>query len=136
MKKPIFSYPLIIKEFHLDTFGHVNNAMYVALFEEARWEFITQNGYGHAQIMETGLSPVILEIKIRFLEEIRLRQAVVIEIDEVSYRGKIGKITQRITRDGKTCCEGEFIIGLFDLQQRKLVKPTPEWLRAIGLAAS
>ena len=45
MQNKIFEYPLTIKEFHLDTFGHVNNATYLQIYEEARWEFINQNGY-------------------------------------------------------------------------------------------
>ena len=35
--------------------------------------------------------------------------------------------------DGTTVCSAEFVIGLFDLNARKLVKPTPEWLRAVGV---
>lgn len=45
-----FYYELTIKEHHLDTFGHVNNAVYLELFEEARWEFISENGYGLKKI--------------------------------------------------------------------------------------
>jgi acyl-CoA thioester hydrolase len=32
------------------------------------------------------------------------------------------------------CCDATFVVGLFDLQARKLVLPTPEWLRAVGLS--
>jgi acyl-CoA thioester hydrolase len=31
------------------------------------------------------------------------------------------------------CCEATFVVGLFDLQARKLVLPTPAWLHALGL---
>ena len=39
-------YPMTILEHHLDTFGHVNNAMYLQLFETARWQWITDGGDG------------------------------------------------------------------------------------------
>ncbi len=55
-----FYYEVIIKEQHLDTFGHVNNAVYMQLFEEARWEFITENGYGLKEIQLLKKGPVIL----------------------------------------------------------------------------
>ena len=42
----IFVYYLIIRESHLDTFGHLNNATYLQLFEEARWDYITNRGFG------------------------------------------------------------------------------------------
>ena len=38
MEWKVFTYPLLIKETYLDTFGHVNNATYLTLFEEARWD--------------------------------------------------------------------------------------------------
>ncbi|MBN9288011.1 MAG: acyl-CoA thioesterase [Gammaproteobacteria bacterium] len=133
MISTVFSYPLIIKETHLDTFGHVNNATYLTLLEEARWELITHNGYGIKKIQETGLGPTILEIKLTFLKELRLREKVNIETQMISYEGKIGKLVQKITRDGEVCCIAEFVIALFSTRERKLVLPTPEWLVAVGM---
>jgi thioesterase-3 len=128
-----FNYPLTIKEQHLDTFGHVNNATYLTLLEEARWELITQNGYGLSYIRETGLGPTILEINLKFLKELRLREAIIIESKMLSYEGKIGKMVQTMVRNGETCCIAEFTVGLFNVKERKLVLPTPEWLKAIGV---
>ena len=48
-----FVYETLIRESHLDTFGHVNNATYLQLYEEARWELITRNGYGLAKVRES-----------------------------------------------------------------------------------
>lgn len=129
-----YSYPLLIKENHLDAFGHVNNATYLAIFEEARWDFVTKNGYGLKKMMDTGLAPTILEVKLRFLKEVRLRDEVVIQTELVSYKGKVGVILQKMMRGAEVCCEAEFTIGLFDLKQRKIVLPTPEWLAAVGLS--
>lgn len=96
----IFSYPLIIKETYLDTFGHVNNATYLTLFEEARWDLITKNGYGLKKIQESGLGPTILEIKIVFYKELLLREQIIITTQMVSYEKKIGKILQQMIRGG------------------------------------
>ena len=131
MSAEIFRYPLTIKEMHLDTFGHVNNATYLALFEEARWDLITKNGYGLKRIQELGIGPTILEIKLIFLKELRLRENIIIETQAISYEKKIGKLRQRMIRGDDVCCEAEFVIGLFDMKQRKLIAPTQEWLRAI-----
>lgn len=129
----VFTYPITIREHHLDTFGHVNNATYLSILEEARWELITQNGYGLSYIRETGLGPTILEINIKFLKELRLREEITIQSQLISYEGKIGKIVQKMLRNGEECCVAEFTIGLFSVKERKLVLPTPEWLKAIGL---
>jgi thioesterase III len=133
MNTKIFSYPLIIKESYLDTFGHVNNAVYLTLFEEARWDLITQNGYGLKKIQETGLGPTILEVKLAFLKELRLREKIIIETQMISYQHKIGTILQKMVRDTDICCTAETVIGLFSLAERKLVLPTAEWLSAIGI---
>jgi thioesterase III len=132
MNNKIFTYPLIIKESYLDTFGHVNNAMYLTLLEEARWDLITKNGYGMKKIQASGLGPTILELKLLFLKELYLRDEVMIETQLISYEKKIGKLSQKIIRDGEVCCTAEFVIGLFDLKNRKLILPTKEWLEAIG----
>lgn len=129
----VFKYPLIIKETHLDTFGHVNNAAYLTLFEDARWELITQNGYGLAKVKETGLGPTILSVKMDYLKELRLRDEIIIETSMISYEKKIGKLMQKMVRGGDICCTAEFVFGLFSVKERKLVLPTPEWSKALGL---
>ena len=132
MENNIYKYELTIKESHLDTFGHVNNATYLQLYEEARWEFITDNGYGLSKIKSTGLGPVILEINIRFMKELRLREQIVIHSQTTEYSGKIGTIKQWITNDeGKICSTVEMKISLFDTVKRKIVEPTEAWLKAI-----
>ena len=42
MQENLFEYPVIIREQHLDSYGHVNNATYLQLAEEARWEMMHQ----------------------------------------------------------------------------------------------
>lgn len=131
MKAKVFNYPIIIKEVYLDTFGHMNNAQYLSLFEEARWELLNQGGYGIEKIIETGLGPTILELNVRYMKELKLRDQARIETQLLSYRRKIGKLQQKIFRNEEICCVSEFTIALFDLKQRKLVLPTTEWLKTL-----
>lgn len=133
MKAKKFQYPIIIKENHLDTFGHVNNASYLLLLEEARWDLLTQNNFGMEQIHQLGFGPVILELKLSFRKELRLREKIIIETEMISYKNKICKMLQKMIRDNDVCAEAELVIGLFDLKKRKLVLPTPEWLSAMGI---
>lgn len=133
MPNEIFTYPLTILETHLDSFGHVNNAVYLNLYEEARWDFINRKGYGLEKIRETGQGPTILSIKIDFLKELKARDQIIIESQCLSYDRKIGKLSQRMVRDGVLCSTAEFTIGLFDIHVRKLILPTPEWLVAVGI---
>ena len=127
-------YELVIHERHLDTFGHVNNAVYLDLFEAARWDLIDRNGYGLSEIQRRAQGPTILEINLRFQREIKNRERITIKSWTDSYTGKICKFTQQMLNEqGEVSCEAAFVIGLFDLRARKLLAPTPEWRRALGL---
>jgi thioesterase-3 len=128
-------YPVLIRESHLDVFGHVNNAKYLEIFEEARWDWITRNGFGLKEIRERGIGPVVLEANLRFQREAVNRESMVVKSRTLAYDGKIGKVEQVLMRaDGKPSCTGLFTIALFDTKARKLIAPTPEWLKAVGMA--
>jgi acyl-CoA thioester hydrolase len=125
---------IIISEAHLDSFGHVNNARYFELLEQARWDLITERGFGIDVIRSSRTGPTILEINIRFLRELKPRDVVVIRTEMISYERKIGKLRQQMLKDdGAIACEAIFTIGLFDVDRRRLVEPTPAWAYAVGI---
>jgi acyl-CoA thioester hydrolase len=125
-----------ISEAHLDSFGHLNNARYLELFEQARWDLITERGFGIDVIRTTLTGPTILEVTLKFLRELSARETVVIHSDLISYERKIGKFRQQMIKaDGNVACEAVFTFGLFDLRQRRLVDPTPAWAHAVGLTS-
>jgi YbgC/YbaW family acyl-CoA thioester hydrolase len=130
----VHEYRTLILESHIDTFGHVNNAAYLEILEEARWDLITRNGYGLDEVQRLRIGPVVLDAHLRFLRELRNRQAITIRSWMDSYSGKIGRFAQQVLDDaGDLCCDAKFTIGLFDLTARKLIRPTSEWVKALGL---
>lgn len=129
-----FDYKLTVLEFRLDTFGHVNNAAYLQIFEEARWDFISRNGFDLNTVKKTKTGPVILEINLKFLKELRLREEVVIRSEMLDYNGKIARLKQIIlNHKNEIACEAIMVFALFDLEKRQIITPTPEWLKAIGM---
>jgi acyl-CoA thioester hydrolase len=131
----IFEYDVLIREFHLDSFGHVNNAAYVMLYEEARWDFITKNGFGLNEIQKLQVGPVILDLSVRFKRELKNREKIKITSRTVEIISpKIMVLEQNmIKEDGKVASEARFTVGFFDMRQRKLIDATPEWLKAVGI---
>jgi thioesterase-3 len=128
-----YKYDILIKEQHLDSYGHVNNAMYLSLYEEARWEAITAGGYGYKTVHETGFGPVILGIDLKFLKELKLRETITVTLEMISYEGKIFKMKQQMLKaNGDVASEIVLTAGFFDLKNRKLVLPNEAWLKAIG----
>ena len=126
-------YKTMIRESHLDTFGHVNNATFLQLLEEARWELISPNGYSVEYIKEVQKGPVILEIDIKFKKELLLRENIIITTKLLSYKSKIGFLEQCILSEDQKIVHAKATVSfaLLDLKQRKIIKPTPEWEKAI-----
>lgn len=131
----IFEYQVLIRENHLDSFGHVNNAVYVQLYEEARWDFITKNGFGLDVVQQHQKGPVLLDLQVRFKREIKNRELIKITSQTIEIRNsKIMKLEQKMFKaDGKIASEALFTVGFFDLKERKLINAEPEWLIAIGV---
>ena len=130
----IFEYEVLIRESHLDTFGHVNNAVYVQLYEEARWDFITKNGFGLEVIQKSQKGPVLLDLKVSFRREIKVRETVKIVSQTLKLvNSKIMVLEQKmINAQGKIASEATFTVGFFDMKERKLIEAGPEWLKAVG----
>ncbi len=129
-----FTYELEIKEAHLDTFGHVNNATYLALYEEARWDIITKRGFGLKDIFERKMGPVLLEVNLKFKRELKNREVIKIisRCKETAHPLIMGFEQSMIKPNGEVASTVEMTVGLMDTAARKLIKPTPEWLYAIG----
>lgn len=129
----VFTYPLTIKEGHLDTFGHVNNATYLQILEEARWDIIANNGYGLEDIKRRGIGPVVLEIHIKYRKELKLREKIVIETKCIAVEGKVTRLQQDFkNEEGKVCANAIVTIAVFDTHLRKIIPLPEDWLGVVG----
>lgn len=129
-----FEYRFQVLERHLDTFGHVNNATYLELFEEARWDFITKNGWGLKEVIERQMGPVLLELNLKFKREITNREWITVKSVACEMKNSIAMVMkQEMVKDnGDVATTLEITVGLMDLKRRKLIPPTDEWLKACG----
>ncbi|EQC48057.1 thioesterase family protein [Bacteriovorax sp. Seq25_V] len=135
METTVHRYEILINEKHLDSFGHVNNAVYLELYEEARWDLITKGGWGLDRIQRDKIGPVITSLKIDFKRELKNREVITIETSFGGFRNsKISYLEQRMLKaDGAVANTMTMEAGLFDLRERKLVDPSDEWMRALGV---
>ena len=123
-----------VLEATVDSNGHMHNVAYLAAFEEARWEMVTDRGYGIEYAVKARAAPIVLDIRMRFKKEVFLRETVTIKTSVISYRGKVMKVQQlMLSSEGDIRCLAVFTIGLFDTGSRKMLFPTKEWLFAWGL---
>jgi len=126
-------YKISIKASHLDTFGHVNNAKYLEILEEARWDLIESRGYGMETIKKLGQGPTILEINIIYKKELKYKDIIEIHTTSEKKSRVLSTITHKMYNSAnELCCEANYLIGLFDTKLRKLIPPTEEWLKVIN----
>jgi acyl-CoA thioester hydrolase len=136
MANPIYEYNLKILEHHLDTFGHVNNATYLALYEEARWDLLNTNNSGIDVIMKKRIGPVILDLHLTFKAELVNREEIkIVSVARSKMKNQLVMVLDQkmLKSNGKTASTLELSVGLMDLEKRKLIIPTPEWLKALGV---
>jgi YbgC/YbaW family acyl-CoA thioester hydrolase len=79
----MFEYRLNVRGYELDSYGHVNNAVYLNYFEQARWEIIRQNDLMD-WFRDNHLFLVVTEMKVRYSSEAKL-------FDDLLIRTKVEK---------------------------------------------
>jgi len=72
----MFEYHLTARGYELDSYNHVNNAVFLNYMEQARWEIMHDEGILD-RYQEEGKKLVVTEINIRYAREIRLFDEIV-----------------------------------------------------------
>ena len=97
-----FTLNLQVRDYELDQYGVVNNAVYSQYLEHARHEFLIAMGLDAAQVARSGRSLALSEIHVVYRISLRSRDlfAVTSRISEV--RGARVTFAQAIYRAGET----------------------------------
>ena len=113
-----------VRNYHLDGYGHVNNARYLAFLEEARWAFFEEHGL----LSEIdGLMLVVVRTDIRY------RRAAV-DGDILRFEGRLKELTSRhiiltqniVLPSGKNAVEAESTLMVVSAESgRSISIPEP-----------
>ena len=57
---------LTVRSYELDSFGHVNNAVYLQYLEYARCEYMNQAGLGFQKFHDWGVTPFVTKVEIEY----------------------------------------------------------------------
>lgn len=85
-----------VRGYHLDLYGHVNNARYLEFLEEARWGFFEDLPW----FLQSGLALVVVNINIDYLHPATMGDQLVVETAVKSVGQRSGVIHQRVLRAG------------------------------------
>ncbi len=126
------TYNLEVKEHHLDSFGHVNHAVYLEICEEARWQYCLENGISFEDIHREKIGPIILEANIKYKKEIKNREKIQILTSFTKVRNTIFTIHHTVVKeDGKIGAEIEISAAIWDIKQRKIIYPPANWQKIL-----
>jgi acyl-CoA thioester hydrolase len=74
----MFEYQITVRGYELDSYGHVNHAVYLNYMEQARWEIIREAGLLD-QLIREGKKLVVIKADVRYISEIKLFDNVIIQ---------------------------------------------------------
>ena len=74
MNRYIFSIPIKVRDYEIDSQGIVNNANYLHYLEHTRHEFCESRGFTFRAMQEQGIDPVVSKIEIEYHTPMRLAQ--------------------------------------------------------------
>ena len=76
--KKIYKYNFTVRGYELDSFGHVNNAVYLNYLEQARWEIMNEFKLLD-YFKKTGNFLIVIETNIKYINELNIFDKVFID---------------------------------------------------------
>ena len=77
-KSKIYTYHLTARGYELDSYGHVNNAVYLNYTEQARWELFRELGLLDRLIADSN-KVVIVENHVKYIRQVKLFDELTVE---------------------------------------------------------
>ena len=123
-------FPLQLRFFDADQFGHINNSIYFQYYDAAKMDYFERLGVPYDQRHVT----VTAHIDADFLAQVYTSDTHIEVQSAVTHIGhKSFVFIQRLvdSQTGEVKCIGRSIIVAFDLETNKSVEIWPEWVDAI-----
>lgn len=110
---------LTVRSYELDSYNHVNNAVYLQYLEFARMEYLRAIGFDYPGLYEAGYFLFVTHIDIRYKVPARLFDELSIEVEPIKLGKVSGTFRQRIVNQkGDLCAEADVSWGCVDTTGR------------------
>lgn len=121
-----------VRGYHLDFYGHVNNARYLEFLEEARWSFL-EGTIDLADWQNKGLGFVVAAITINYRRTVGLNAVLEVGTEVAKVGGKSGVVHQEVidTTGGRTAADADVTFVIVDLKSGKPVALEGEILASL-----
>jgi YbgC/YbaW family acyl-CoA thioester hydrolase len=99
---------LVVRSYECDSYGHVNNAVYLNYLEYGRMEYLHQINFDYNGIVKAGYYLYVTHIDIYYKESAFLDDKIKIEVSAKSLGAVSGTIHEVLTKqDGSVCAEAD-----------------------------
>lgn len=95
----VFTNKFVVRGYELDSFGHVNNAVYLNYLEQARWEIIEKLGILEL-IKGDNSFLIVVEIYVKYIQELNIFDNAVVETT-MHKKGFFVEFKQNIKKNDK-----------------------------------
>jgi len=121
-----------IRGYHLDVYGHVNNARYLEFLEEARWDLF-EHHFDLQRWKSKNIGFFVVSITIHYRRPASLGDVLQIRTHVSRFGGKSAVFTQRIFRKGSEAliAEADITFVLADLKTNRAVPMQGELREAL-----
>jgi thioesterase-3 len=109
-----------VRGYHLDFYGHVNNARYLEFLEEARWRLV-EDSASLREWRERGLAFVIVKIEINYRLPALLDDELCIRSELARIGGRSGVIQQVVLRGEERVADADVTFVVVDTATQKAV---------------
>ena len=127
-----FSVRIAVRNYELDTLGHVNQAVYHSYAEHGRVSMFRAAGCPPEAMRALGFAPALLASEARYLRELRDGDEIDVRVSIEFGAGKTFVMRNELTKpDGTLAATISSTMGLLDLTARKLLAQPRERIRAL-----
>lgn len=100
--------PLKVRTYECDSYGHVNNAVYLNYLEFGRMDYLQQIGFDYNGIVKAGYYLYVTHVDIYYKSSAFFNDDLTVESEAVKFGAVSGTIHQRIIKkDGTVCAEAD-----------------------------
>jgi len=112
-----------VRPTQVDSFGHVNNAVYMEYLEWARADWSISRGFSYERFLELGVVPAVVEVKIRFQGEARMGDVLRIETRVKPVHPALTKFQHEIlNQHNKRLIRATVSVVAVDVEERTLTE--------------
>lgn len=104
----VYKTEILVRSYELDSYNHVNNAVYQNYLEHARMDFLNQIGFRYKEFYDAGYFLFITHVDIFYKSPAVLNDRLTVETSVKNIKLVRGSFHQTIKReDGTVCVEAD-----------------------------